>query len=148
MYRRLPILLATALAACGSSGSGGEAKLPGDTGDTAPYDGIAENERVYFTGTEPFWGGDVHNGSLIWSTPENVDGEVIAVDRFAGRGGLSFSGALAGEAFVMTVTPSACSDGMSDRSYPYATTVNLGERTLEGCAWTDSDPYSAGEEPS
>ncbi len=33
----------------------------------------------------------------------------------------------------MTVTPLACSDGMSDRSYPFTVTLKLGEDLRNGC---------------
>ncbi len=79
-----------------------------------------------FTGAEPFWGGEVAGGTLSYSTPETPDGETIAVERFAGRGGLSFNGTLGEQAFEMMVTPLECSDGMSDRTYPFTVTLQIG----------------------
>ena len=35
-----------------------------------------------FTGTEPFWGGQVANGALTYTTPENEVGDMVAVERF------------------------------------------------------------------
>ena len=35
------------------------AAVPGDTDETEPYSEIAEDEVLRFTGTEPFWGGEV-----------------------------------------------------------------------------------------
>lgn len=117
------------------SGSG----LPGDTDETTPFSGIAEDAVLRFTGTEPFWGGTVSGAQLTWSTPENIDGEHIAVTRFAGRGGLTFSGTLGGQQFDMALTPGDCSDGMSDRTYPFTATVKLGAQQLSGCAWREGD---------
>ena len=62
-------------------------------------------------------------------------------------GGLGFSGTLDGAAFDMTVTPGACSDGMSDRTYPYTVTLKIGDDTREGCAWTDAQPFEGPEAP-
>ena len=70
----VPLILAPLLAACGNGETGGSAELPGDIDDTAPFDAIASGETVHFSGTEPFWGGEVSNGELTWSTPDNIDG--------------------------------------------------------------------------
>lgn len=136
------------LAACTSPDApadGAPAAVPGDGEDSQPFHAIAADDVVRFTGTEPFWGGEVNGTALRWSTPENIDGETITVTRFAGRGGLSFTGALQGEQLDMAVTPATCSDGMSDRTYPYAVTVQLGTRQLSGCGWTDRQGYTGGE---
>lgn len=133
-----------ALLAChsgdGGMAHGGNATTPGDTQDARPFAEIAPDETVHFTGTEPFWGGRVSGATLLWTTPENIEGETIAVTRFAGRGGLSFSGQLAGASFDLAITPGACSDGMSDRVYRYVVTVSHGTQVLNGCAWLASDP--------
>jgi uncharacterized membrane protein len=115
--------------------------------DTASYSGIAEGETVHFTGAEPFWGGEVSAGVLTYTTPENQAGDTVAVDRFAGRNGLSFSGQLGGMPFVLAVTPGRCSDGMSDRSYPFTVTLQVRGEQREGCAWTDKQPFSGPRQP-
>ena len=120
---------------------------PGDTEDTRPYAGIGEREVLRFTGTEPFWGGQVTAGTLTYSTPENIDGTEIPVERFAGRNGLSFSGTLEGAAFVMAVTPGECSDGMSDRTYPFTVTLEVGTEQRQGCAWTEAQSFTGSEHP-
>jgi len=142
------LLLAAALplAACQAGGEGG-ANVPGDTSSTAPYSGIAADELLKFTGTEPFWGGQVQGTALTYSTPEDVDGETITVERFAGRGGIAFSGELGGETFDLVVSQGECSDGMSDRTYPFTVTLHLGDETRGGCAWSDEHPFSGPEHP-
>ena len=139
MLRNLapPLALLAALSACSLDQSSG---VPGDTGDTTPFAGIEAGETVHFTGTEPFWSAEASSDTLIYRTPENPDGAAIAVERFAGRGGLSFSGSADGASFDITVTPGECSDGMSDNTYPYTATLALGQDTRFGCAWTDADP--------
>ena len=115
--------------------------------DSAPYAGIAEDEAVSFTGTEPFWSGDVAGKILTYKTPDKPDGEGIMVERFAGRGGISFNGVLDGAELEMMVTPLECSDGMSDRTYPFTVTLKIGEETRNGCGWTDRQPFSGPEQP-
>ena len=129
----LPLLL---LVAC----SGHEDEVPGDAEDTRPFSEIGPDEEIRFTGTEPFWGGSVAGNALTYTTPENIDGTAVAVERFAGRGGMTWSGMLDGQSFDLMVTPGRCSDGMSERTYPFVATLQLGRRQLEGCAWRASHP--------
>ena len=81
------------------------------------------------TGTEPFWGGEVDGTTLTYSTPENQDGTAIAVERFAGRGGIAFSGLFDGADFEMTVT------------------LEIGEDKRNGCAWSEQHPFEGAENP-
>ncbi len=147
VIRFAPILAPALLLAACQPQSAGDADLPGNTDSTQPYSGIAEDETLRFIGTEPFWGGDVTGGSLTYSTPEDQDGETIAVERFAGRGGLSFHGALGGAPFEMMVTELDCSDGMSDRTYPFTVTLMIGENARNGCAWSETRPFDGPETP-
>ena len=110
---------------------------------TPTFSGIGADETVRFTGTEPFWTGEVTKDAAVWRTPDSPDGIRFAVSRFAGNHGISFSGAMGGQSFDMMVTPGTCSDGMSDRTYPFTATVMLGEQQLAGCAWTDRQGFSA-----
>lgn len=132
--KRLSPLLLLALAACQP---GGDANVPGDSSDTTPYSGIAEDETLKFAGTEPFWGGEAADGMLVYTTPDDLVGTSIEVERFAGRGGLALSGVMDGETFDMMVTEGECSDGMSDRTYPFVVTLKIGEESLRGCGWTE-----------
>lgn len=138
----LPFAFCLALAACSSQPNG---QLPGNAQDDQPFSAIAPDEVIRLTGTEPFWGGEIAGNVLRWSTPENIDGQAISVERFAGRGGLSFSGTLEGAAIDIVVTPAPCSDGMSERTYPFAVTVQKGAEQLNGCGWSDRQPYTGGE---
>jgi uncharacterized membrane protein len=158
----LPLAAALLLGACQSDSSPipaseetaatvtsavGDTAVPGDTRSTEPYDGIREDEVLRFTGTEPFWGGQVSGKTLTYTTPEDQDGTEIAVERFAGRGGLSFGRTLEGGKFEMVVTPLECSDGMSDRTYPFTVTLEIGEETRNGCGWTEAKPFQGREQP-
>lgn len=114
---------------------------------TEAYDAIGADETIRFTGTEPFWGGEVTGERLLYTTPENPDGAAIAVTRFAGNSGLGFSGTLDGARFDMTVTEGKCSDGMSDRTYPLTVTLLIKEEQRNGCAWTDARTFTGAANP-
>ena len=132
-----------AAAAPAAAPSAVRSQAPGQT----PFAAIGVDETIRFTGTEPFWGGTVSGGELVYSTPENQDGERIAVRRFAGNNGLGFSGVRGGKPFDMAITPRACSDGMSDRTYPFTVTLKLGDEQRSGCAWTERTPFTGPANP-
>lgn len=117
------------------------------TTDSNVYDGITEGETIHFTGTEPFWGGEIANGTARYSTPENIDGTSFPVSRFAGNNGMGFSGTMDGQTFDLTVTPGDCSDGMSDRTYPFTATLTVGAERRNGCAWTDEQGFTGPRNP-
>jgi len=143
--KAIPVLAAALLlAACGT---GGGSQVPGDSSDKTPFSGIAAGEELHLAGTEPFWGGEVTGDRFTYTTPENPAGDAARVERFAGRGGLSFSGEIGGKRFDAMVTPGECSDGMSDRTYPFTVTLKLGEETRTGCGWSDRHPFTGPEHP-
>lgn len=137
--------LAGALAACNSGGANGN--VPGNTDSTEPFAEIAPGDTLRFTGTEPFWGGEATGTALLYTTPEKPEGETVTVKRFAGRGGMSLSGELGGQPFDMAVAMGECSDGMSDRTYPFAVTLSVKGEMRSGCAWTEKHPFSGDEHP-
>ena len=114
----------------------------GPGADTAPYDGIAEDERITLLGNEPFWSIKINGQTAFYSSPQDMAGVEFAVTRFAGNNGLGFSGELKGQAIQIAVTPGTCSDGMSDRDFPFSATITWGDRRLKGCAYTDQQPYA------
>ncbi|MFK4871956.1 COG3650 family protein [Novosphingobium sp. ZW T3_23] len=132
------ILLAAFVSATVSACHGGAKDMPGDAGDRAPFHDISEHERIRVIGTEPFWNGEVAEGRMTYTTPDEPQVKAFPVDRFAGRGGLSFSGEPQGVPWVLAIAPGDCSDGMSDRAYPFTALLKIGEETRQGCAWTDA----------
>lgn len=134
----LPLLAILALPACHPAGDGGP--VPGDSDDSRPFAAIAPDETLRFTGTEPFWGGEVAGTALTYRTPDNAEGRTLSVGRFAGRGGLSFSGRMDDAPLDLTVSEGACNDGMSDRRYPFTATLRIGSQVRSGCAWSDAHP--------
>ena len=90
-------------------------------------------------GTEPFWAitatGSGTNWTLRYSTPENTEGTIIAVEDEAVQPRLRrISGTLDDRPITIELVVGQCSDGMSDREYPYTVQVELPDRTVEGCA--------------
>ncbi len=142
MTRRTSALAALllGLAACTS---GNDAIDP----EGKTFDAVAPDEIVTLTGTEPFWNARIASGSATWTTPDNPDGTAFPVSRFAGNNGLGFSGTLDGKPFTATLTPGECSDGMSDRRYPFVATIALGGETLQGCGYTTMQPFTGPEAP-
>lgn len=132
------------LAACAGEGKDGISR------DTEPFAGIGGDEVIEVTGTEPFWGMtiDQAGGMAAYSTPENIDGERFAVESFAGNNGLGFTGTLeGGEGVTVTITPGECSDGMTDRTYPFTATAEVGASDLRGCAFTDAQGFEGPAAP-
>lgn len=116
------------------------------------FAGISAAETVRLTGNEPFWGMEIlaetdGEHTARYSTPDNIEGTAFKVVRFAGNNGVGFSGELDGDAVQIAITPGDCGDGMSDRTYPFAATVALGDATLFGCAYTDSQPFTGPASP-
>ncbi|MGD9812847.1 MAG: COG3650 family protein [Sphingobium sp.] len=138
----VPVLILL-LAACRAGGPG----APGDSDDNRPWSGIAPDEVLSLTGTEPFWGGNVTGGTLTYTTPDNPDGLAIRVERFAGRNGVSYSGEMDGRRFTAAVSPGQCVDGMSDRVYPFNVTLEVAGETRNGCAWSEAHPFTGPKAP-
>jgi len=137
--------LALGLAACQPGGGEGTGIVTADDAET--FSAIGPDETIRLTGTEPFWGGEVAGGTLRYSTPDDIDGTMITVTRFAGNNGLGYSGMLEGAQLDLAITPGDCSDQMSDRTYPFHATLKLGEETRNGCAWTEAMPFTGPEVP-
>lgn len=133
-------LLLAAAAACTPAADGIDPK-----GKT--FDAVAPDEAVTLTGTEPFWTLAIAAGEGVWTTPDNQPGTRFAVKRFAGNNGLGFSGELDGKPLTATFTPGECSDGMSDRRFPFVATIALGGETFAGCGYTTSQPFTGDEAP-
>lgn len=131
-------LFCLVLAGCGTAGQS----------DQAPaFAGIAQTETIRAVGTEPFWNVIIADGRLTYTTPEDMEGQAIPVRRFAGNSGVAFNGTLDARPFDLVVTKGACSDGMSDRTYPFTATLQIGEEQRTGCAWTDSQPFAGPQAP-
>ncbi|BEU99239.1 hypothetical protein [Novosphingobium olei] len=85
-------------------------------------------------GTEPFWSADVVGTTLTYGTPDFPSGMSITVARRDGPGFAEWSGALDGKPLTLRIEKGPCSDGMSDRIYPYRATRTIGPEIERGCA--------------
>ena len=93
------------------------------------------------TGTEPFWGALIASGEIVVSGADRAPlrARIEAAPNLAGASGWGFSGlAENGAPLSVRIVPAACSDGMSDRVYPYKASVTIGRETLSGCAGPES----------
>lgn len=90
--------------------------------------------RIDGAGTEPFWALAIDGQEVRYTSPEEPAGRSGIVVRQGKDGRLVLSGTLAGESLRAELTRQTCSDGMSDRVWPFRLAVTLGRRTLSGCA--------------
>jgi uncharacterized membrane protein len=142
MPRCLPLAaLFIGLAACTP------AQTDGIDPEGKAFSAVAPDEKVTLLGNEPFWTFTAEGSAGLWTTPDNMSGTRFKLVRFAGNGGMGFSGELAGKAFTATLTPCDCSDGMSERRFPFVATIALGGETLRGCGYTTSQPFTGDEAP-
>lgn len=145
MARGIEILAcyaAIALVAAGCSQNGDAIDPKGTV-----FDRVAPDEIVHLVGTEPFWAMRIVADKANYATPDQPEGYDFTVARFAGNNGLGFSGSLFEDPVTVTLTPGTCSDGMSDRRFPFVATVAMGEMTLRGCGYTDRQPYEGDPAP-
>ncbi|HEX8192957.1 MAG TPA: hypothetical protein VF552_08660 [Allosphingosinicella sp.] len=87
-------------------------------------------------GTEPFWGARIDGRCVTYSHPENQAGTRVWTRYTAGAGGGgTWEGALGGRRFSLTLRAApGCSDGMSDRRYPFAADLVVNGERRSGCA--------------
>lgn len=140
-----PLVAVVALTGC--QADDGSAEMVGTASEAEVFAGIAPGETVSLVGTEPFWGGTVKGDRFVYTTLENEAGSAVAVRRFAGNGGLGFSGTLDGKPLDLAITPGECSDGMSDRRFPYVATLRIAAEQRNGCAYTDRQPFTGPANP-
>lgn len=137
------VALALSLAACAQPADEQAAAPPGQAAEKLHRQTTGESHipaEFRALGTEPFWA--VHtvssgNGgiALRYSTPENSEGSAIAIeDELVETQMRRLSGMMGDQPFAIELTVAPCSDGMSDRNYPFTAQVTLGDQTLAGCA--------------
>lgn len=86
-------------------------------------------------GTEPFWNVRVEGDSLLFTTPEDMQGR-----KFTGThalhpdGGVHYEGSDGATAFALDIAKGACNDGMSDNEYELVATFRYGDTEYKGCA--------------
>ena len=124
--------LALGLAACDphAADSAGSAEAPAQPPADAPDLTSEFGGGFRLVGTEPFWGVRIAADRMTLSRPGQPD-LTVAHDGPAGRDG---EAQWQGEGLTASVVRQACSDGMSDRAYAYAASVQADGQTFKGCA--------------
>jgi len=104
---------------------------------------IAQNntkiDEFNSVGTEPFWNVTVSKSGIVYSSPNakkqtfpyvtpikaaGRTADIVRVYRLQGKP----------NSMLIIKKESSCSDGMSDKEYPYSATFILNNTVLEGCA--------------
>ncbi|MFH7028374.1 MAG: COG3650 family protein [Heteroscytonema crispum UTEX LB 1556] len=98
-----------------------------------------KTEEFISRGTEPFWNVTVSKNGIVYSSPDAKKQTFpdVAPIKAAGRpADLVRVYPLKGRTNSMLIIKkvSVCSDGMSEKQYPYSATFILGNTVLEGCA--------------
>ena len=94
-------------------------------------------------GTEPFWSLTIDGRTIRY---EPAEGRAVTVAR--PRPIVGFNGErYVTRGLTVDITPLECSDGMSDRTYPFTVTLEIGEDQRNGCAWSEQHPFGGPENP-
>ena len=84
-------------------------------------------------GTEPFWGATITADAIAVSGADRPHMRFPAGERsVTGAGARWATQTSGGDAVQVTLLRETCSDGMSDRSYPFQATLVIGSETLRG----------------
>jgi uncharacterized membrane protein len=128
--RRFALTAVLLLAACKPAAEATKtAATPAPAPVTANADGPFAGE-FNALGTEPFWAVEIREKTLKLSGPDRAD--LIVPNPGPRVEGLK--ALWPGKGLVVVLTEGACSDGMSDRTYPYFAEVTTTDATLKGCA--------------
>ncbi|MHC3125813.1 hypothetical protein OB03_00245 [Brevundimonas sp. GN22] len=98
---------------------------------------LSLNGPIRALGNEPFWHVDIDQTSITFA---RMDGTPVsgagATPKVTGNLAVWETTLPDQKPLVVTLTGTDCSDGMSDRIYPLAAMVKVGDETLQGCAAT------------
>ncbi|MDP1630648.1 MAG: hypothetical protein Q8L66_04435 [Caulobacter sp.] len=130
------------LAACGPQAPGGGSAAP--PADAPPVDPAGEYRADFLLiGTEPFWAVEISNGDLKLSRPDHEAVTAKAAVLVVRNSRAVWTAGTGKAGLIVALTPGACSDGMSDRIYPYTAEVKVDGKVMKGCgARRDSLPGS------
>ena len=132
--RSFAIILTVLNAGCSaeSSRQAADSSAPAVPLDSTTVAIMAEPLRAL--GTEPFWALDVDTGGLRFITPDDTSGiRFPSIAPTVSADTVVWSGT-EGMAIDVRVWTEKCSDGMSDREYPFASQVTVHGTTHRGCA--------------
>jgi uncharacterized membrane protein len=117
------------------------AESPGQPQPTTAIDPAAPFRRDFvLKGTEPFWNLDVKDGALILTRPDEPQLRAPKAGLAASSGKAIWTAQAIETTIIATVSAGQCSDGMSDRTYPYRAEVKVGaDLILKGCGIAAED---------
>jgi len=98
---------------------------------------LPEIRTISASGNEPFWNFRITGEQAIYSTPENLDGELIPVTLTSKDGWKNYSGQLNDVIFTLSIMVAPCEDDMSGYAYPMTVRYRRGGNTFNGCARLD-----------
>jgi uncharacterized membrane protein len=103
----------------------------------APVSSMDISKPISALGTEPFWSVTVDGTALTLKRPDAADLAFTAPGAAMQPGRATWIAKAAdGTQLTLTIYASDCSDGMSDRKYPWVAEVAVLNETLRGCANT------------
>jgi uncharacterized membrane protein len=131
----LRLALALSLIACGAESpqtdtSSGSTDTTGSAGAA-----IVSALPLRALGTEPFWALDIETSELRFRTPDDTAGVRFPAAAPSLTGDtVSWTARRDSIAIEAHVWPGKCSDGMSDREYPYTVRLTVTGTLHHGCA--------------
>lgn len=101
----------------------------------APAFPIVPGPAFRLVGNEPFWAVHIDSAMIRYVTPEDTSGvRFPSVKPLQLGDTLRWTSSNPQTIIEAWVVPESCSDGMSDRTWPYRASVQVGDRKLQGCA--------------
>ncbi|WP_239805028.1 hypothetical protein [Croceicoccus hydrothermalis] len=88
-------------------------------------------------GTDPYWAAHVTDGRLRYMTPEDQEGVTVDAKQISPadqRDSIELSGMIGDVPFTLSGRIEPCTDGLSDREYPYSVTFERDGESMTGCA--------------
>jgi len=101
----------------------------------APAPQIVPGPSFRLVGNEPFWAVHIDSTVIRYITPEDTSGTRFPPVKPLQLGDtLRWTSSTPATIIEVWVVPESCSDGMSDRTWSYRASVQVGDRKLQGCA--------------
>ena len=86
-------------------------------------------------GTEPFWSARINGRCVQYSHMEDPKGTRVWARHSRNEAGEFWLGTLNGKVFQLSLrNETTCSDGMSDKLYPFSVELSIGTELRKGCA--------------
>lgn len=101
----------------------------------APAPQIVPGPAFRLVGNEPFWAVHIDSTVIRYMTPDDTSGTRFPPAKPLQLGDtIRWTSSNPQTIIEAWVVPVSCSDGMSDRTWQYRASVQVGDRKLQGCA--------------